>query len=77
MIEEGNLLDKISDIREKIGKDKSGQNKIPVIRVRDNFELMPNQIRLRYYSDFLIDKQFSDFNNAIIEIIEVLIDIAK
>ena len=77
MIEEGNLLDKISGIREKAGKDKSGQHKLPMIRVRDNVELLPNQVRLRYYSDFQIDKQFLDFNDAITEIINVLTSIAN
>jgi transcriptional regulator with XRE-family HTH domain len=77
MIEEGNLLDKISEIRRKAGKDKTGQYKIPMIRVRDNVELLPDQVRLRYYSDFPIDKQFVDWSDAIIEVTKVLTQIAK
>ena len=76
MIEEGSLLDKISEVREKAGKDKSGQHKLPMIRVRDNTDLLPDQVRLRHYSDFPIDKQYVDFNDAINEIIKVLTQIA-
>jgi len=57
MIEEGNLLDKISEVRKKTGKEKSGYYKLPMIRVRDNIELLHDQVRLRYYTEFLIDKQ--------------------
>jgi transcriptional regulator with XRE-family HTH domain len=77
MIEEGNLLDKISEIRRKAGKDKNGQYKLPMIRVRDDIELLPDQVRLRYYTDFPINKQFVDFNDAINEIIKVLTQIAE
>jgi transcriptional regulator with XRE-family HTH domain len=72
MIEEGNLLEKISEARSRAGKSKTGQNKIPMVRVRDNIELLPNQVRLRYYSEYLIDMQFNDYNDALSEIMGVL-----
>jgi len=77
MVEEGNLLDKISEVRAKAGKDKKGSYKLPMVRVRDNMELPSNQVRLRYYSEYLLDKQFTDQNTGITEIIKVLRKIAK
>jgi len=72
LIKEGYLLEKISEARNKAGKSITGQSKIPMVRVRDNIELLPNQVRLRYYSEFLVDKQFIDYNDALIEIIGAL-----
>jgi len=77
MVTEGKLLEIIKEMREKCGKDKNGRIKIPAIRVRDNIELLPNQLRLRYYADYLIDKQFTDYNTGINEILEALCNIAK
>ena len=72
MIKEGYLLEKINETRNKAGKSKTGQSKIPMVRVRDNIELLPNQVRLRYYSEFLVDKQFIDYNDALTEIMGAL-----
>jgi len=72
MAEEGNLLEKISEVRAKAGKDKKGRSKLPAVRVRDNTELQPNQIRLRYYTDYLLDKQVPDYKTGITEIIKIL-----
>ena len=72
MIKEGKLLDKISEIRNTAGKDKAGQHKLPLVRVRDNVEIAPNHVRLRHYSDYLIDKEFDDFKKAVDEVLEVL-----
>jgi len=77
MVKEGQLLEKIKEVREKTGKNKNGRYKIPMIRIRDNVELLPNQIRLRYYEDYLIDKQFIDYNTGVSEILEILRSIEK
>jgi tetratricopeptide (TPR) repeat protein len=76
IVKEGNLLEKISTVRNKEGKNKTGQSMLPMVRVRDNTELLPNQVRLRFYSDYLIDEQFTNYNDAVTEIIKVLKKIA-
>jgi len=77
IVEEGKLLEKIGEARNKAGKDKAGQYKMPAVRVRDNVEIAPNQVRLRYYYDYLIDKEFGDFNAAADEVIEELNKISR
>ena len=75
IVEEGKLLEKISEARNEAGKNKVGQYKIPSVRVRDNIELAPNQVRLRYYYEYLMDEKFEDVNLATGKIIEVLSEI--
>jgi len=77
MAVEGELLEKISEVRAKAGKDKTGRFKLPAVRVRDNIELQPNQVRLRYYTDFLLDKQVSDYKTGVTEILKVLRKISR
>jgi hypothetical protein len=40
-------------------------------------QLAPNQIRVRYYVDYLLDKFFDDKANVLTEIIEILRKIAE
>jgi flagellar biosynthesis component FlhA len=72
MAQQGGLLDKISEVRALAGKDKAGLDKLPPVRVRDNEELAPRQVRVRYYSEFLIDAEFDDYNAAVSEVLDVL-----
>ena len=72
MAQQGGLLDIISEVRALAGKDKAELDKLPPVRVRDNIELAPRQVRLRYYSDFLIDAEFDDYNAAVSEVLDVL-----
>ena len=36
-----------------------------MIRICDNYKLCNNQVRLRYYNEYLIDNQFDIYNDAI------------
>jgi len=72
MVEECDLLEKITEARKNAGKDKKGRDKIPPVRVRDNTELAPTQVRLRYYSDYLLNKQFTDNTACVDELITIL-----
>jgi len=66
------LLDKISDLRNKLGKGKTGRYIVPQIRVRDNIELSSNQVRVRHYADFVLDKCYDGAKVAVGEIIMAL-----
>ena len=68
------LTGKIGALRDEIGAPltNDGMRKLPVIRVRDNASLSPNQVRVRYYADILIDKEFIDCGEAVNEIITTL-----
>ena len=68
------LTGKIESLRTEMNAPHTdeGHRKLPVIRVRDNFQLKPNQVRVRYYTDYLINKEYSDYNEAVNEIIQVL-----
>jgi len=77
MVEDGGLLDKISEMRKTIGRNKAYQPKLPMVRVRDNIELSPNWVRVRYFTDYVLDRDFSDHNNAVAEIIKTLSEIAN
>jgi len=67
-----NLLDKLSDLRNKLGKGKTGRYIIPQVRVRDNTELSSNQVRVRHYADFVLDECYDDAKAAVDEIITAI-----
>jgi len=71
-VQDGDLLDKIKEVRDKMGKNNLGQYKIPSVRVRDNPDLSLNQVRVRYYADYLLDKEYTDLNIAVKEVIDTL-----
>ena len=78
--EENDLTGKIRALRNEVNAhtNKEGAKILPkVIRVRDNYSLMPNQVRMRYYADYVFDKQFDDPSDAVNEIIESLRKIAQ
>ncbi len=68
------LTGKIAALREEIDAPHTneGLRKLPLIRVRDNVSLAPNQIRVRYYADVLIDKEFVDCGEVIEDIIAAI-----
>ena len=76
---EHDLLGQIGVLRKEIGatSSKKGQQILPQIRVRDKVELAPKQIRLRYYADYHIDKEYDDPATAVSEIITSLRSLAK
>jgi len=77
VIKDHDLLERISEVRNKAGKGKAGRNKLPMVRVRDNTDLHPNQVRVRYYSDYVLDRAFSETEEAAREIIRTLCEIVK
>jgi transcriptional regulator with XRE-family HTH domain len=73
------LREKIVVLRKEVEALNTNDNhrKLPMIRLRDNFSLSPNQVRVRHYADYLLDKEFEDFNDAGNEIMEVLRNIVR
>ncbi|MCL2226056.1 MAG: helix-turn-helix domain-containing protein [Oscillospiraceae bacterium] len=76
---EYDLLERIKILRKEIGVDSSlkGQRKLPHIRVRDNIDLPPSRVRVCYYADLLLDKDFLNPDDAVEEVIMALSKIAK
>jgi len=72
MVGEHDLLAKIGEVRSKAGQGKSGRHKLPMVRVRDNPDLPPNHVRVRYYADYLLDKAFPGPGEAVSGIIQAL-----
>ena len=66
------LIEKIKALRQE-----HGHQVIPVVRIRDNISLLPKQVRLRYFADYLLDEEFTDANKAINKILDILCKIAK
>jgi len=77
MVSEGNLIGDIAALRDKAGKSKAGLNALPAVRLRDNEKLPPGQVRIRYYSDYLLDECFDDHEVAKREVIRVLQGLVK
>ena len=75
-ISEDKWLDRIRSLRDEIGKNKAGRYLLPAVRVRDNEELPNNRVRVRYYTDYLLDKEFTDPAAAIDEVIIALRTVA-
>ena len=71
MANETNLIENINALRTKYG-----QKTIPRVRIRDNTSLLPKQVRLRYYAEYLIDKEFSDIKVPAEDILIALSNIA-
>jgi transcriptional regulator with XRE-family HTH domain len=71
---ECDLIKKIEALRIELDApmNRTGQRKLPVIRIRDDKDLAPRHIRLRHYADYLIDQEFGDPNEAVIKIIAAL-----
>jgi len=76
MVKEYDLLGKIGEVRSSAGNGKSGRSMLPSVRVRDNIELPPGYVRVRYYADYLLDRAYPDPSEAAGAVIEVLRGIA-
>jgi len=76
---EHDLIGKIETLRSEIDAKKTyeGLRSLPKIRIRDKAELAPNRLRVRYYADYLLDKEYSTPKNAIDEIIGILRKMAQ
>jgi transcriptional regulator with XRE-family HTH domain len=75
---EHDLLGKVNTLRNEVGAPptKEGFRILPQIRIRDNNKLLSNQVRVRSYADYLIDKEFDNPLSATEEIIASLREIA-
>lgn len=73
------LREKILALRKEVEALPTNDNhrRLPTIRLRDNCLLSPNQVRVRHYADYLLDKEFVDYNDAGSEIMEVLRNIGQ
>jgi transcriptional regulator with XRE-family HTH domain len=73
------LLEKTGMLREEIKAPHTneGHRRLPVVRIMDNAELSPKQVRVRYYADYMLDKAFSDHNAATGEVMAILRKIAQ
>jgi len=76
---EHNLIEKIKDLRNETGAStcRAGLGKLPHIRIRDNTDLPPNTVRIRYYADYMINDKYTDCNKAAKDIISALRKIIK
>ena len=76
---EYDLLGKFNALRDEVGapSTREGLRILPQVRIRDNNKLLSNQVRVRSYADYLIDKEFNSPADAVNEIIESLRKIAQ
>ena len=66
------LIENIKTLR-----DELGQQVIPMVRIRDNLSLLPKQVRLRYYAEYLLDEEFIDASKAVNKILNNLRQMVK
>jgi len=76
---EYDLVGRIDSLRIEIDAPMSneGFRKLPQIRIRDKIDMEPKRLRVRYYADYLIDKEYENKSEAADEIIEVLRKMAQ
>jgi hypothetical protein len=76
---EHDLLGKVNELRNKVGAPSTNEGYLilPQIRIRDNNKLSASRVRVRNYADYLLDKEFSNPADAVVEIIESLYRIAQ
>ena len=76
---EHDLLGRIKVLRDEYDAPTSieGLRKIPQIRIRDKAELAPRHVRVRHYSDYLLDKEYDNPAEAASDIITILRTIAQ
>ena len=77
IVKEHDLLDRISKVRKSAGKGQGGRHALPAVRIRDNTDLAPSQVRVRYVTQYLLDKCYSEPREAADEVIGTLQNIAK
>ena len=75
--EKHNLGEKINSLRKKFGKGELQRHIIPHIRIMDNIELLPNQVRVRHCADYILDKCYDNTKIATDEILLALDEVAK
>jgi hypothetical protein len=73
------LQGKIKALREEkdAARHGGGLRKLPLIRIRDDSSLSANRIRVRYYADTLLDKEFAHCGEAVNEVMAVLRNISQ
>jgi transcriptional regulator with XRE-family HTH domain len=74
---EHNVLAEIKALRGGDGCNKEGLRKLPMVRVRDNCQIPPNQVRVRHFAEYLLDEEFTDSKKAVDEIIAALRSVMK
>lgn len=76
---EHDLVGKIRALREEIGAPPTieGYRVLPQIRIRDNHALLSNQVRVRSYADYLLDREYDSPAAAMADVIEALRRLAR
>ena len=71
---EYDLPERVKILRKETGAtaDAGGSKKLPIVRMRDNADLPPGRVRVMYYADMLLEKDFTDPGKAVDEVIAVL-----
>ena len=72
------LLGKLKELRNECNapQNNDGYKIIPQIQIRDKTLLSPHRVRVRYYADYLLDKEYDDPAEATGEIVSVIRSIA-
>lgn len=75
---EFNLVEKVKALRNETNanENNNGLQKLPHVRIRDNVNLPPDRVRVSYYAELLLDKDFANPKEAVNEIISVLRNVA-
>jgi len=69
------LVGKIKTLRKELGANtdtQAGLRKLPQVRIRDNINIPSGRVRITHYADIILDKDFTEPNSAIEEIISLL-----
>ena len=76
---EHDLPDKVATLRREIGATETtqGLRKLPVVRLRDNITLPLGRVRVCHYGDFLLDKDFTDGEEAAHAVLSILHKVAE
>ena len=80
MCTELDLVEKIKELRKEVGATTdttNGLRKLPQVRIRDNVNLPPGRVKISHYATPLLDKDFTDPNSAVEEVLSTLKKIAK
>jgi len=72
---EHGLIDKLKALREEIERGKKA-DMLPPVRIRDNIDLAPDRVRVRFYDDYILDTSFTGTKEAVNEIVAVIRDSA-
>ena len=76
---EHELTEKVIALRKELGAKENQEDvpKLPIVHLRDNGILPPNRVRVNHFAEIMLDRDFSDPAEAVIEIMRCLKAIAE